>query len=70
MQLISSTKSNKLNLKKVAFEFPDSLDDSAEAINAKNHDDADFISQADAPEVLMTPAVMQAILSPEVKKTV
>ena len=54
-------------LEKVAFEFPDSLDDSAEAINAKIKT-TDFISQADAPEVLMTPAVMQAILSPEVKE--
>ncbi|MEZ8067365.1 peptidylprolyl isomerase [Vibrio sp. FF145] len=54
-------------LEKVAFEFPDSLDDSAEAINAKITT-TDFISQADAPEVLMTPAVMQAILSPEVKE--
>ncbi|WP_102577048.1 SurA N-terminal domain-containing protein, partial [Vibrio splendidus] len=54
-------------LEKVAFEFPDSLDDSAEAINAKITT-TDFISQVDAPEVLMTPAVMQAILSPEVKE--
>jgi len=54
-------------LEKVAFEFPDSLDDSAQAINAKITT-TDFISQVDAPEVLMTPAVMQAILSPEVKE--
>ena len=54
-------------LEKVAFEFPDSLDDSAEAINAKITT-TDFISQVDAPEVLKTPAVMQAILSPEVKE--
>ncbi|MEZ9565551.1 peptidylprolyl isomerase [Vibrio artabrorum] len=54
-------------LEKVAFEFPDSLDDSAEAINAKIIT-TDFISQADAPELLKTPAVMQAILSPEVKE--
>ena len=39
----------------------------AEAINAKITT-TDFISQVDAPEVLMTPAVMQAILSPEVKE--
>ncbi|MFA0521831.1 peptidylprolyl isomerase, partial [Vibrio sp. 10N.222.55.E8] len=38
-------------LEKVAFEFPDSLDDSAEAINAKIIT-TDFISQADAPELL------------------
>ncbi|WP_146449171.1 peptidylprolyl isomerase [Vibrio kanaloae] len=54
-------------LEKVAFEFPDSLDDSAEAINAKITTTG-FISQVDAPELLMTPAVMQAILSPEVKE--
>ncbi|MCG9596713.1 peptidylprolyl isomerase [Vibrio sp. Isolate25] len=54
-------------LEKVAFEYPDSLDDAAEAINADIHT-TDFISQADAPELLKTPAVMQAILSPEVKE--
>lgn len=54
-------------LEKVAFEFPDSLVDSAEAINAKITTTG-FISQVDAPELLMTPAVMQAILSPEVKE--
>lgn len=54
-------------LEKVAFEYPDSLDDSAEAINAKIHT-TDFVSQIDAPELLKTPAVMQAILSPEVKE--
>ncbi|MGF1744536.1 peptidylprolyl isomerase [Vibrio minamisatsumaniensis] len=54
-------------LEKVAFEFPDSLDDSAKAINAKIVT-TDFISQADAPELLKTPAVMQAILTPEVKE--
>ena len=54
-------------LEKVAFEYPDSLDDSAEAINAKIQT-TDFVSQIDAPELLKTPAVMQAILSPEVKE--
>ncbi|MDK9738308.1 peptidylprolyl isomerase [Vibrio sp. D404a] len=54
-------------LEKVAFEYPDSLDDSAEAINAKIHT-TDFVSQIDAPELLKTPSVMQAILSPEVKE--
>lgn len=53
-------------LEKVAFEYPDSLDDAAKAINAQIVT-TDFISQADAPELLKTPAVMQAILSPEVK---
>ncbi|WP_261882766.1 peptidylprolyl isomerase [Vibrio pelagius] len=54
-------------LEKVAFEYPDSLDDSAEAINAKIQT-TDFVSQIDAPELLKTPAVIQAILSPEVKE--
>ncbi|WP_260258910.1 peptidylprolyl isomerase [Vibrio intestinalis] len=54
-------------LEKVAFESADSLDDAAQAINAKIHT-TDFISQVDAPELLKTPAVLQAILSPEVKE--
>ena len=53
-------------LEKIAFEYPDSLDDAAEAINAKI-EITDFISQVDAPEMLKSPAVIQAILSPEVK---
>ncbi|NVD07077.1 peptidylprolyl isomerase [Vibrio sp. JPW-9-11-11] len=54
-------------LERVAFEYPDSLDDSAQAIDAKIQT-TDFISQIDAPELLKTPAVMQAITSPEVKE--
>ncbi|MEI8671294.1 peptidylprolyl isomerase [Vibrio sp. SA48] len=54
-------------LEKVAFEFPDSLDDAAKAISATIQT-TDFISQKDAPELLLTPAVLQAILSPEVKE--
>lgn len=54
-------------LEKVAFEYPDSLDDAARAVKAKIQA-TDFISQADAPELLKNPAVMQAILSPEVKE--
>ncbi|AXN29857.1 peptidylprolyl isomerase [Vibrio coralliilyticus] len=54
-------------LETVAFEYPDSLDDAADAIKAEIHT-TDFISQADAPELLKAPAVMQAILSPEVKE--
>ncbi|ANS84960.1 Peptidylprolyl isomerase [Vibrio scophthalmi] len=54
-------------LEKVAFEYPDSLDDAAEAVNAKI-ETTDFISQVDAPEILKSPAVIQAILSPEVKE--
>ncbi|WCP66224.1 peptidylprolyl isomerase [Vibrio tubiashii] len=54
-------------LEKVAFEYPDSLDDAAKAINAKIQT-TDFISERDAPELLKTPAVLQAIVSPEVKE--
>lgn len=52
-------------LEKVAFEYPDSLDDAAKAISAKVTT-TDFISAQDAPEVLTSSAVQQAILSPEV----
>ncbi|USD42061.1 peptidylprolyl isomerase [Vibrio sp. SCSIO 43135] len=54
-------------LETVAFEYPDSLDDAANAVSQKIHT-TDFISQQDAPDVLKTPAVLQAILSPEVKE--
>ena len=54
-------------LETVAFEYPDSLDDAAAAINAKIQT-TDFISQSDAPELLKAPAVLQAIVSPEVKE--
>jgi peptidyl-prolyl cis-trans isomerase D len=54
-------------LERVAFEFPDSLDDASQAIG-QDVKQTDFISQVDAPEVLLNPAVMQAILSPEVKE--
>lgn len=54
-------------LEKVAFEYPDSLDDAAAAIDAKI-ETTDFISQVDAPELLKAPSVLQAILSPEVKE--
>ncbi|MGF1723440.1 peptidylprolyl isomerase [Photobacterium nomapromontoriensis] len=50
-----------------AFEAEDSLDDAAEAVNTTVHT-TDFISQADAPELLATPAVMQALMSPEVRE--
>ncbi|MBU2897915.1 peptidylprolyl isomerase [Vibrio hepatarius] len=54
-------------LEKVAFEYPDSLDDAAKTIDAKIHT-TDFISESDSPELLKTPAVIQAIQSPEVKE--
>ncbi len=54
-------------LERVAFEFPDSLDDASKAVDQKVKT-TDFVSQADAPEVLRNPEVMQAILSPEVKE--
>ncbi len=54
-------------LEKTAFESENSLDDSAKVtgLSVKN---TDFVSQTDAPAVLLTPTVMQAILSPEVKE--
>ncbi|MBR9874068.1 MAG: peptidylprolyl isomerase [Vibrionaceae bacterium] len=54
-------------LERVAFEYPDSLDDASKAVDQEVKTTG-FISQADAPEVLRNPAVMQAILSPEVKE--
>lgn len=54
-------------LEKVAFEYPDSLDDAAKAVSQKVVT-TDFISQMDAPEILRSPAVMEALLSPEVKE--
>ncbi|ELC9556482.1 peptidylprolyl isomerase [Vibrio alginolyticus] len=54
-------------LERVAFEYPDSLYDASQAVNQEVKT-TDFISQVDAPEVLRSPAVMQAILSPEVKE--
>jgi peptidyl-prolyl cis-trans isomerase D len=54
-------------LERVAFEFPDSLIDASEAVDQEVKT-TDFVSQEDAPEVLRNPAVMQAILSPEVKE--
>ena len=48
-----------------AFEYPDSLDDAAEAVSA-NIVTSDFFSQADAPEVLSNASVLQAVYSPEV----
>ena len=54
-------------LAETAFEMPDSLDDAAAAINAEVQL-TDFFSQNDAPGVMANPAVMQAILSPEVRE--
>ncbi|MCX8770834.1 peptidylprolyl isomerase [Vibrio parahaemolyticus] len=54
-------------LERVAFEYPDSLDDASKAINQEVKT-TDFISQVDAPEVLRNQAVMQSLLSPEVKE--
>ncbi|MDR9825339.1 peptidylprolyl isomerase [Vibrio sp. FNV 38] len=55
------------DLERVSFEFPDSLDDAAQAVGV-DVVTTGFISQSDAPEVLLNPTVMQAILSPEVKE--
>ncbi|MGO2341836.1 peptidylprolyl isomerase [Vibrio litoralis] len=54
-------------LESVAFESPDSLDESAKVIGQKIQT-TDFISQADAPEVLKVPAVAQALESADVKQ--
>ena len=54
-------------LEKVAFEYPDALDDAAKTINAKIHT-TDFVSESDVPELLKGPEVLQAIQSPEVKE--
>ncbi|OEE36530.1 peptidylprolyl isomerase [Vibrio genomosp. F10 str. ZF-129] len=50
---------------RIAFEYPDSLDDAAAAVSQPIQV-TDFISAQDAPEILRSSAVMQAILSPEV----
>ncbi|WP_413284030.1 peptidylprolyl isomerase [Vibrio sp. MA40-2] len=55
------------DLETVAFEYPDSLDDSAQTINQPIQT-TDFISRADAPELLNNTAVLQAIFSAEVKE--
>ena len=54
-------------LESVAFESPDSLDESAKVVGQKIQT-TDFISQADAPEVLKVPAVAQALESADVKQ--
>ena len=54
-------------LEKVAFEYPDALDDAAKTINAKIHT-TDFVSESDVPELFKGPEVLQAIQSPEVKE--
>ncbi|MGF1701423.1 peptidylprolyl isomerase [Photobacterium makurazakiensis] len=54
-------------LAETAFEMPDSLDDAAEAINGTVQT-TDFFSQSDAPELLASPAVLQALFSAEVRE--
>lgn len=54
-------------LAEVAFEMPDSLDDAAQAIDA-TVSTTDFFARGAAPQVLATPAVQQAIFSPEVRE--
>lgn len=54
-------------LERVAFEFPDSLEDAAEAVKQPIQT-TDFISQADAPAVLRGNAVAMALDSAEVKE--
>ena len=54
-------------LEKVAFEYPDSLDDASQA-TGQDVQTTDFVSAVDAPEILTSQAVIQAITSPEVKE--
>ncbi|ELR63733.1 Peptidyl-prolyl cis-trans isomerase PpiD [Photobacterium marinum] len=54
-------------LAETAFEMPDSLDDAANAVNAKV-ELTEFFSRNDAPGVLANPAVLQAVFSPEVRE--
>ena len=54
-------------LETIAFEYPDSLDDAAEAISQPIQK-TDFISKADAPAVLSSALVQQALESAEVKE--
>ncbi|PSW20998.1 peptidylprolyl isomerase [Photobacterium sanctipauli] len=54
-------------LAETAFEMPDSLDDAAQAVDATVQT-TDFFSQNDAPGVLSTPVVLQALFSPEVRE--
>ncbi|CAM3131922.1 peptidylprolyl isomerase [Vibrio rarus] len=54
-------------LETVAFEYPDSLDDAAKAVGQKVVT-TDFVSNADAPEILKSRAVMQELQTPEVSE--
>jgi peptidyl-prolyl cis-trans isomerase D len=54
-------------LETVAFEYPNSLDDAAKAIDQPVQS-TDFISAENAPEILSSAAVMQALESAEVKE--
>ncbi|PWI34296.1 peptidylprolyl isomerase [Vibrio albus] len=54
-------------LETVAFEYPNSLDDAAKAIDQPVQS-TDFISPSEAPDILSSAAVMQALQSAEVKE--
>ncbi|GAB6263097.1 peptidylprolyl isomerase [Photobacterium sp. R1] len=54
-------------LAETAFEMPDSLDDAAKAVNAKVQK-TDFFALNNAQGVLATPAVVQALNTPEVRE--
>ena len=54
-------------LEKVAYESPDSLDAAAKAIGQPIHTTG-FITQADAPKLLQSQTVFQALMQPEVKE--
>ncbi|MBD1575522.1 peptidylprolyl isomerase [Vibrio sp. S11_S32] len=53
-------------LESVAFESPDSLEDSAKAVDGTIHK-TDFISEANAPEILKSKDVLKALKSSDVK---
>ncbi len=53
-------------LEKVAFESPDSLDEAAKVIGQPIKQ-TDFVSEQDAPALLKTPKVLEALKTPEVK---
>ncbi|MBJ7019336.1 peptidylprolyl isomerase, partial [Vibrio cholerae] len=66
-QALDSFYAKQSELEKMAFEQSDSLDKAAKAISATVVH-TDFISVEQVPSVLSTPAVLQALKSPEVKE--
>ncbi len=65
-QAVDTFYSKLTELEKVAFEFPDSLDDAAQAIDA-TVETTDFVSRFDLPGVLNNQTVVELLESEEVK---